>query len=52
MSPQHAPLADELRWFFGRSQAVFFAGAASGDDDTQRLLALCRRGQAIERGLA
>lgn len=52
MSPHHAPLADELRWFFGRSQAVFFAGAASTDDDARRLLALCRHGRAIERGLA
>jgi mxaA protein len=52
MSPHYAALAEELRWFFGRSQAVFFAGAASGHDDIQRLIALCRRGRAIERGLA
>jgi mxaA protein len=52
MTPHYAPLAEELRWFFGRSQAVFFAGEASGDGDVQRLIALCRRGQAIERGLA
>lgn len=51
-SPRYAPLADELRWFFTRSQAVFFAGARSDDDDWQRLLALCRHGRAIERGLA
>lgn len=52
LSPQYAALAGELRWFFGRSQAVFFAGAATGDDDLQRLVALCRHGRAIERGLA
>ncbi|MET0208559.1 MAG: hypothetical protein ABW220_05930, partial [Burkholderiaceae bacterium] len=52
MSPQHAPLADELRWFFGRSQQLFFADAATSADDSARLLALCRHGVAIERGLA
>ncbi|HEU4460090.1 MAG TPA: hypothetical protein VFR90_13285 [Methylibium sp.] len=52
MSPRHAPLADELRWFFGRSQQVFFAGGPGGSDDAARLLALCRHGRAIERGLA
>jgi mxaA protein len=52
LAPAYAPLADELRWFFGRSQAVFFAGAASGREDIERLATLCRRGRSIERGLA
>jgi mxaA protein len=52
LAPAYAPLTDELRWFFGRSQAVFFAGAASGREDIDRLVALCRRGRAIERGFA
>jgi len=50
--PSYAPLGDDLRWFFGRSHAMFFAGAATSDDDLRRLVALCRHGRAIERGLA